>query len=87
MTIKVISAAKFTIPELTDLYNQTRVDYLVPMPMNADRLAEYIHDFDINLPRSGVALAENGEALGLGMLGVRGNRAWITCSKRPMRWP
>ena len=78
MTIKVISAEKFTIQELTDLYNQTRVDYLVPMPMNADRLAEYIHDFDVDLKRSGVARADDGQVLGLGMLGVRENRAWIT---------
>ena len=41
MTIEIIPAAQFTIQELTDLYNQTRVDYLVPMPMSADRLAEY----------------------------------------------
>ena len=78
MTIELISAAKFTIQELTDLYNQTRVDYLVPMPMNAGRLAEYIRDFDVDLIRSCVARAANGQILGLGMLGVRKNRAWIT---------
>jgi ribosomal protein S18 acetylase RimI-like enzyme len=78
MKIELIPAAKFTTQELTDLYNQTRVDYLVPMPMNVDRLAEYIRDFDVDLTRSCVARAENGQALGLGMLGARENRAWIT---------
>ena len=78
MTIELLSAAKFTIQELTDLYNQTRVDYLVPMPMNAGRLAEYIRDFDVDLTCSCVACAANGQILGLGMLGVRKNRAWIT---------
>ena len=78
MTIELIPAAQFTIHELTDLYNQTRVDYLVPMPMNPDRLAEYIRDFDVDLSCSCVARAENGQILGLGMLGVRDNRAWIT---------
>ena len=49
MTIEILPADHFTVQELTDLYNQTRVDYLVPMPMNSDRLNEYIHDFDIDL--------------------------------------
>jgi ribosomal protein S18 acetylase RimI-like enzyme len=78
MTIELISVAKFTIQELTDLYNQTRVDYLVPMPMNAGRLAEYIRDFDVDLSCSCVARATDSQVLGLGMLGVRENRAWIT---------
>ena len=77
MTIEIKSAAQFTIQELTDLYNQTRVDYLVPMPMNVDRLAEYIHDFDVNLSCSCVACVD-GQVLGLGMLGVRENWAWVT---------
>jgi ribosomal protein S18 acetylase RimI-like enzyme len=78
MTLEIIPAAKFTIQELTDLYNQTRVDYLVPMPMSVDRLAEYIRDFDVDLTCSCVARADDGQVLGLGMLGIRENRAWIT---------
>ena len=78
MTIELIPAAQFTLQELTDLYNQTRVDYLVPMPMNVDRLAEYIHDFDVDLHCSCVAKADDGQVLGLGMLGVREKRTWIT---------
>jgi ribosomal protein S18 acetylase RimI-like enzyme len=78
MTIEIISAVQFTIQELADLYNQTRVDYLVPMPMSADRLAEYIRDFDVDLSCSCVARTADNQVLGLGMLGVRGNRNWIT---------
>jgi ribosomal protein S18 acetylase RimI-like enzyme len=78
MTIELLSAAQFTIQELVDLYNRTRVDYLVPMPMNADRLSEYIRDFDIDLSCSCVARSTDGQDLGLGMLGIRENRAWIT---------
>ena len=78
MTIELISAERFSLQELTELYNQTRVDYLVPMPMNAERLAEYIHDFDIDLANSCVARAADGQMLGLSMLGVRHNKAWIT---------
>jgi len=78
MTLEVIPADLFTIQELTDLYNQTRVDYLVPMPMNVERLREYVRDFDVNLHHSCVALDNDGEILGLGMLGVRGQTAWVT---------
>jgi len=78
MTIDLISAERFSMQELTELYNQTRVDYLVPMPMNADRLGEYVHDFDIDLRHSCVARSADGEMLGLSMLGVRDEKAWIT---------
>jgi len=78
MTIEIIPADRFTIQELTDLYNQTRVDYLVPMPMNADRLNEYVHDFDVDLHQSCVARDADGQVLGLSMLGIRGDIAWIT---------
>ncbi|MCI0550479.1 MAG: GNAT family N-acetyltransferase [Anaerolineae bacterium] len=78
MTIELIPAERFTMQELTDLYNQTRVDYMVPMPMNASRLGEYVHDFDIDLSQSCVARAADGQMLGLCMLGVRQNEAWIT---------
>lgn len=78
MSIKIIPADRFTVQELVDLYNQTRVDYLVPMPMNAERLAEYIHLFDIDLSLSCVACAGEGPVLGLSMLGVRPPWAWIT---------
>lgn len=78
MTIEIIAADRFTIQELTDLYNQTRVDYLVPMPMNADRLNEYVHDFDVDLRQSCVARDVDGQILGLSMLGFRRDTAWIT---------
>jgi ribosomal protein S18 acetylase RimI-like enzyme len=78
MTIEIIPADYFTLQELTDLYNQTRVDYLVPMPMNAERLSEYVKDFDIDLHESCVARDTNGQVLGLSMLGFRRQIAWIT---------
>ncbi len=79
MSVEIIPADRFTIQELTDLYNQTRVDYLVPMPMNADRLSEYVHDFNVDLRQSCVARdANTGQVLGLSMLGIRQDIAWIT---------
>ncbi len=53
------------------------MDYIVPMPMSAARLGEYIHVYDVDLSASCVLLDEAG-LFGLGMLGVRPGRAWIT---------
>lgn len=76
-SIQLVSASSFSIHQLVAAYNQTRVDYLVPMPMNAARLAEYIHIYDVDLERSRVAVAGD-QILGLAMLGVRPGRTWIT---------
>ena len=78
MAIKLHSASNFSMKELTDLYNETRLDYLVPMPMNAERLQNYIKTFDIDLERSCIASTSSDEILGLGMLGVREKLTWIT---------
>jgi ribosomal protein S18 acetylase RimI-like enzyme len=75
--LKLIPAIHFSIEQLTAIYNQTRVDYMVPMPMNSARLAEYINTYDVDLERSLVAL-QDGELLGVAMLGLRQDRAWIT---------
>lgn len=74
---RLVPASRFTIEELTNAYNQTRVDYLVPMPMNAARLAAYVQTYDVDLERSWVAL-DGREPLGLAMLGVRPGRTWVT---------
>jgi ribosomal protein S18 acetylase RimI-like enzyme len=75
--IDLIPASDFSYQELTDAYNQTRVDYLVPMPMNASRLREYVETYDVDLDASAVAV-DGSEILGLAMLGLRDRRAWIT---------
>lgn len=73
----LIPATEFTLEELTEAYNKTRTDYLIPMPMNPGRLQEYIDLYDIDMPSSRVAVV--GESIvGLGMLGVRSGMGWIT---------
>jgi len=76
-SIRLVPASRFTIEQLTALYNKTRVDYMVPMPMNVARLADYLHLYDIDLDHSFVAM-QGEEMLGVAMLGVRQQRAWIT---------
>ncbi len=75
--IQLIPANAFSFEELTEAYNHTRIDYLVPMPMNASKLREYVHNYDIDMQSSSVAVDGN-EMLGLALLGVREGRAWIT---------
>jgi len=75
--ITVMSASQFTFEELTEAYNQTRVDYIVPMPMNATRLREYVHNYNVDMGASAVAV-EGDHILGLAMLGARPGRTWIT---------
>jgi GNAT superfamily N-acetyltransferase len=76
--VQLVPASRYSIDVLTEAYNQTRIDYLVPMPMTAKRLEEYIQSYDVYLESSVVALDDDGEMLGLCMLGLREGRAWIT---------
>jgi ribosomal protein S18 acetylase RimI-like enzyme len=69
---------QYTFTELADIYNQSRVDYIVPMPMNAKRMEAYVRNFDVDLEASIVVFDSAGEKAGIGMLGIRGDRAWIT---------
>jgi ribosomal protein S18 acetylase RimI-like enzyme len=73
----LVPAAQFSIAALAEAYNQTRVDYLVPMPTNPARLAEYIRVYSVNMEHSWVAV-DGREILGLAMLGVRPGRTWVT---------
>lgn len=76
-SVKVVSTNQFTFEKLTQAYNQTRVDYIVPMPMNAARLREYVHNYDVDMEASAVAILGD-QILGLIMLGVRSGHTWIT---------
>lgn len=75
--VELIPASHFTYERLVAAYNQTRVDYVVPMPMNVARLREYVRNYDVDLDASVVAVAEE-RILGLAMLGVRPGHAWVT---------
>lgn len=75
--IPMVPASKFTFDDLAAFYNETRVDYLVPMPMSPLRLEEYVRDYDVDLKRSVIAM-RGGRVMGLGMLGLRGCQAWVT---------
>lgn len=75
--MEFVSADHFSLEQLAEAYNHTRVDYIVPMPMNVARLREYVRFYDVDLGASCVAVS-GSTIFGLGMLGVRTRRAWIT---------
>lgn len=74
---ELVPADRFSFEYLAAMYNQTRRDYIVYMPMTAIRLHDYVRDNDVVLERSAVATMD-GMPLGLVMLGVRPDRTWIT---------
>jgi ribosomal protein S18 acetylase RimI-like enzyme len=76
---QTVPAKDYDFAQLADIYNQARVDYIVPMPMNAKRMQEYCEAYDIDLEASVIAKDRaDGEVNGICMLGVRDNRTWIT---------
>ena len=77
LAARLVPAGLYTIDELVHAYNQSRVDYIVPMPMNAARLQEYVNNYDVDLHASVVALWDD-QIVGVGMLGVRPAGTWVT---------
>ena len=75
--MKLVPADHFSLETLAEAYNQTRIDYIVPMPMNVDRLRQYAAVYDVNMASSCAAMIGDTIA-GIGMLGVRGDLGWIT---------
>lgn len=74
----LMSASNFTADELAEIYNAGRVDYIVPMPMNAKRMQSYVRMYDIDLDASVVIFDNENRPAGIGMLGIRDDRGWIT---------
>src|SRR4051812_49271593 len=73
-----IPASAYSFEQLAELYNQTRLDYIVPMPMNSKRLADYVRFYDVDLERSTIALNGDKLPIGLIMIGIRADHAWVT---------
>ncbi len=74
----LVPTSSFSADELVDIYNRTREDYIVPMPMSAKKMQSYVRLYDVNLDLSYVIFDQDQREIGLGMLGLRPERAWIT---------
>ncbi len=75
---RLVSATHFSSAQLARIYSAARVDYIVPMSMNAEALEAYLRHYDLDLEASFVALNAADQEMGIGMLGLRDQRAWIT---------
>jgi ribosomal protein S18 acetylase RimI-like enzyme len=73
-----VPASTYTFEELAQIYNQTRIDYIIPMPMNSKRMADYVRFYDVDLALSTVSLNDHNAPSGIIMIGLRGDHAWIT---------
>jgi len=73
--VRVVPAAELGTARLLEVFNAGFSDYLVPLRLDEAALRAHLHENDIALDRSPVALAEEPSAFAL--LGVRGDDAWI----------
>ena len=76
MTLELRSARSLEPGERAELFNAAYEGYLVPFHLDEALLAFMDRVFDIDVDASRVGFRE-GEAVGLGNLGVRGEDAWI----------
>lgn len=76
--MRAVPANRYDFDQLAEIYNQARVDYIVPMPMNGRRMKEYVLNYDIDLDASVVAVDDSDVDCGVGMVGFRDDRGWIS---------
>ena len=77
MELQYLPAAQFSLEQLTDVYNQARQNYMIPMPMTTDELIHYIHVYDIDLEQS-IVVVHDQQLVSIGMLGIRECGSWVT---------
>jgi len=76
VTLELGSARSIAPSERAELFNAAYEGYLVPFHVDVTLLAFMDDAFDLDLEASRIAFRD-GEAVGLGNLGVRGEDAWI----------
>ncbi len=74
---ELVPASDLSLEQLTQIYNAGRTDYIVPMQMDAAHFGEYLRIYDVDLEASFV-VRDGKRYIGIGMLGLRDDRAWIT---------
>ena len=73
----IVPASQFDAEALAAVMTAGYVDYFVPVVLDGTRMAAVIELWDIDLARSRVAVGDDGEPIGLVLLGVRGERSWV----------
>jgi GNAT superfamily N-acetyltransferase len=76
VSVELRPARSLSLAERVALFNAAYEDYVIPFRLDEDALAAMIDWFDLDVIASRVALRD-GEPVGLGNLGLRGDEAWI----------
>ena len=76
MSIELHAASSLSPGERAELINAAYEGYLVPFHVDERQLAFMDDAFDLDLDASRIAYRD-GEPVGLGNLGLRGEDAWI----------
>jgi GNAT superfamily N-acetyltransferase len=74
--IEMSAASTFTDDELAALFAAVYSDYFVPVHLDAVALRGMVRRFDLDLESSRVAASATAP-LGIALLGLRGDRAWV----------
>jgi GNAT superfamily N-acetyltransferase len=67
----------YSSADLARMWSVAYADYFVNLQFDERRLDSHVHIHDIDLARSVVLEADDGDFIGLSLLGVRGARGWI----------
>ena len=76
MNIELRSASSLSRGERVDLFNAAYADYFIPFRLDDAALDAMTTNFDLDVDASRVAI-DDGERVGFGNLGLRGDQAWI----------
>lgn len=76
MSVELRPARSLSPAERVALFNAAYEDYVIPFRLDQGALAGMIDWFDLDVDASRVALRD-GEPVGFGNLGLRGDEAWI----------
>jgi GNAT superfamily N-acetyltransferase len=74
--LELRSARSVGLTEYTALFNAAYEGYLIPFHLDEAAVTAMVESFDLDADASRIAYRD-GEAVGLGNLGVRGEDAWI----------
>lgn len=76
MTVRLQAASSLSSRELAALFTRAYENYYVPVQVDEAALETMARTFDMDAD-AGLVAVEDGEAIGLVNLGVRGKRGWI----------
>ncbi|NOZ28206.1 MAG: GNAT family N-acetyltransferase [Chloroflexi bacterium] len=75
--VRLVTAAMVTWDVLVQALNRGYSDYFETVHTTVRQLQRMTAAWDVDLEGSAVALSGDGEPIGVGLLGLRGGRAWI----------